>query len=252
MHYRLTLQYDGTGFLGWQLQPQGPTVQGAVETALARLFGQPVRLQAAGRTDAGVHALGQVACFRSVKAIPAGEVQRALNALTPADVAVTAVDLVPEGFDPRRAARSRTYGYRIWTQPWRSPFWHRFTWQVCARLDLQAMRDAALCILGEHDFASFQAADCDAAHAVRRVLRSEWVREAEQIIYTIEATAFVRHMVRNLVGTLVEVGLGNRTLADFGRLLEARDRRRAGATAPARGLFLISVQYPETGPPGSA
>ena len=243
MHYKLTVQYDGTNFLGWQLQPQGPTIQGELESAVARLFGAPARVTAAGRTDAGVHALGQVACFHAARELAPQDVLRALNALTPPDIAISDVAVVPDDFDPRRHAVSRQYRYHIWTQRWRSPFWHRFSWHVWADLDVEAMRAAAATLLGEHDFSSFQAADCDAAHAVRRVLRSELEIEDGQLLYTVEATAFLRHMVRNLIGTLVEVGRGTRSVTEFRGLLELRDRTCAGATAPAQGLFLVAVTY---------
>ncbi|MBI1814129.1 MAG: tRNA pseudouridine(38-40) synthase TruA [Deltaproteobacteria bacterium] len=243
MHYKLIVQYDGTDFLGWQLQPQGPTVQGALESAVQRLFGAPARVTAAGRTDAGVHALGQVACFRALKAMPVADLQRALNALTPDGIAIAAVEVVADDFDPRRHASSRTYCYRLWRPRWRSPFWHRYSWHVCAPLDVDALRTAAAALIGEHDFTSFQAADCDADHAIRRVLRSDFSVEPEQLVYTVEATAFVRHMVRNLIGTLIEVGDGTRSVAQFRDLLGQRDRRQAGPTAPAQGLCLMAVTY---------
>lgn len=243
MHYKLTVQYDGTDFLGWQLQPQGPTIQGALEDAVKRLFGVASRVAAAGRTDAGVHALGQVACFHADKAMDPADVQRAMNALTPETIAISAVELVADDFDPRRHARSRTYCYRLWRPRWRSPFWGRLAWHVWAPLDLDAMTNAATSVIGEHDFTSFQATDCDATNPVRHVIRSEFTVTDEQIVYTIEATAFLRHMVRNVIGTLVEVGNGTRSVADFCELLQRRDRRLAGATAPAHGLCLLRVDY---------
>ncbi|HUI28503.1 MAG TPA: tRNA pseudouridine(38-40) synthase TruA [Candidatus Kryptonia bacterium] len=243
MHYKLTVQYDGSDFLGWQVQPQGPTVQGALEEAVAHLFGVATRVVGAGRTDAGVHALGQVACFRAAKEIEPSSVQRALNALTPDAIAIPEVAVVADDFDPRRHASSRTYCYRLWRPHWRSPFWRRFVWHVWGPLDLDAMAAAASLIVGEHDFTSFQAADCDATNPVRRVLCSEFTITAEQVVYTVEATAFLRHMVRNLIGTLVDVGTGARSVEDFRAVLELRDRQRAGATAPARGLCLMKVSY---------
>lgn len=243
MQYKLILQYDGTDFLGWQVQPQGPTIQGALEDAVTRLFGAPARVTGAGRTDAGVHASGQVACFRASKPMEAFEVQRALNALTPDAIAITDVAMVADDFDPRRHASSRTYCYRVWRPRWRSPFWRRFAWHLWAPLDLDAMTAAAAVVLGEHDFSSFQATDCDATNPVRRVLHSRLTVTNEQIIYTVEATAFLRHMVRNLIGTLVDVGTGAQSIEGFRTVLESRDRRRAGATAPAHGLCLMQVAY---------
>jgi tRNA pseudouridine38-40 synthase len=242
MQYRLTIEYDGTEFHGWQLQPQARTVQGELEAALARLFGVPLRVAAAGRTDAGVHAAGQVVCFRAERPLAPAVVRRALNALTGPDLAVRAVDCVADVFDPRRHAASRRYAYRIWNRSEPSPFWRRYSWLVPRALDVGTMRSAADQLLGEHDFSSFRGAGCDAAHPRRRVLRSELVAEGPLLTYEIEATAFLRHMVRNIVGTLAEVGLRQRP-ADLRPLLAARDRTRAGATAPAWGLCLVEVRY---------
>ena len=242
MHYRLTVEYDGTEFHGWQLQPGARTVQGELEAAAGRLFGVPIRVGAAGRTDAGVHAAGQVVTFRASRVLAPDVVRRALNAHTARDLAVCAVDLVDESFDPRRSARSRRYVYRIWNRREPSPFWRRFTWHVPQPLDIEAMAHAAAALLGEHDFSSFRAAGCDAAHPVRRVLRSALDSDGSMIRFDIEATAFLRHMVRNIVGTLVEVGLRRRSV-DLAALLAARDRTLAAATAPARGLCLVEIRY---------
>jgi len=245
MHYRLTIEYDGTDFHGWQLQPDRRTVQGTLEEALARLLGCPTRVAAAGRTDAGVHAAAQVVCFHSAREIPAAILGRALNALTPVDLTVCAVDVVDDHFDPRRAARSRRYIYRIWNRAEPSPFWRRYAWHVRRPLDVPAMAGAAGALVGEHDFSSFRATGCVAAHPVRRVLRSTVERRGAMLEYEIEATAFLRHMVRNIVGTLVEVGQGKRS-PDLAALLAARDRTLAAATAPAHGLCLVEIRYGDT------
>jgi len=242
MHYRLIVEYDGTDFHGWQLQPGARTVQGELEAAVARLFGAPARINAAGRTDAGVHAVGQVVSVRVERPLPPEVVCRALNAHTADDLSVRAVDVVDNAFDPRRHACSRRYEYRIWNRRAPSPFWRRYTWHVPQPLDVEAMAHAAGPLIGEHDFSSFQAAGCDAAHAVRRVLHSAVAADGGLLRYEIEATAFLRHMVRNIVGTLVEVGLGRRP-ADLMPLLAARDRTQAAATAPASGLCLVEVRY---------
>lgn len=242
MQYRLIVEYDGTDFHGWQLQPRARTVQGELEDAVARLFGSHQRVTAAGRTDAGVHAAGQVVCFHAARELSPPVVRRALNALTGEDLAIRAVDLVDDAFDPRRHAASRRYVYRIWNRREASPFWRRYAWLVPRDLDVEAMRRAAGQLIGEQDFSSFQGAGCDAAHARRRVLRSELGGDGPLLAYEIEATAFLRHMVRNIVGTLIEIGLGQRH-ADIGPLLAARDRTRAGATAPAAGLCLAEVRY---------
>jgi len=242
MQYRLIVEYDGTDFHGWQLQPEARTVQGELETAVMRLFGTHQRVTAAGRTDAGVHAAGQVVCFHAERDLPPPVVRRALNALTGKDLAIRAVDRVDDAFDPRRHAASRRYVYRIWNRRETSPFWRRYSWLVSRDLDVPAMQRAAGHLVGEHDFTSFQGSGCDAAHARRKVLRSELTIEGSLLNYEIEATAFLRHMVRNIIGTLVEVGLGQRA-AELAPLLAARDRTLAGATAPAAGLCLVEVRY---------
>jgi tRNA pseudouridine38-40 synthase len=243
MQFRLLIEYDGTDFNGWQIQPGQRTVQGVLEAALERFLGEATRTAAAGRTDAGVHAIAQVVCFRSDRGFAVETVRRALNALTPEDVSVRAVDVVADAFDPRRAAVSRTYVYRIWIRDVPSPFWRRYAWHVRGGLGLADMVEAAATLIGEHDFSSFRAAGCDAVTTVRRVLRSEFAREADLLSYTIEATAFLRHMVRNVIGTLVEIGRGRRPAAAIAQLLAARNRTLAAATAPAHGLCLTEVSY---------
>jgi len=243
MRFKLIVEYDGSDYHGWQIQPNGPTIQQTLEAAVARFTGETVRVAAAGRTDSGVHAAGQVVIFAVQVARAPEVVQRALNALTPRDISITAVTAVADDFDPRRAARSRMYVYRIWNARWPSPFWRRYAWHVARPLDTEAMRAAAIALMGEHDFSAFQAADCDADNPVRRVLRSELERREPLITYTVEATAFLRHMVRNIVGTLVEVGSGERSADDLPGLLASCDRTQAGPTAPAAGLCLQRVSY---------
>jgi len=243
MHYRLLLEYDGTDYHGWQLQPNARTLQGVLEGALATVLREPVRLAAAGRTDAGVHALGQVATFRTERVVDPRELRKSLNALTPSDVAVREVAPAAEGFDARRHATARVYEYRIWNQPWRSAFWHRFTWHVPRSLDVRAMRAAAAAIAGEHDFSAFRAADCEAEGPVRRVTHSGLTEAENLLVYRIEANAFLKHMVRAIVGTLVEVGTGALAPEAMGEILASRDRARAGPTAPPQGLVLVAVAY---------
>ncbi|MCX8072172.1 MAG: tRNA pseudouridine(38-40) synthase TruA [Candidatus Binatia bacterium] len=245
MRYRLVVQYEGTAYAGWQVQPRARTVQGEFERALATLTGQAVRVLAAGRTDAGVHAAGQVISFALDRAWEPGVLVRALNALTPEDISVLAADVVPEDFHPRRWAISRLYTYRIWNHRVLSPFWRRYAWHVVPALDVEAMQAAAAKVCGEHDFSAFRAAGCEARHPVRCVLRSSLLREGEILVYSIEANGFLRHMVRNLVGTLVEVGLGKRAPEEVDELLAARKRTLAGPTAPAHGLCLSAVRYPD-------
>ena len=243
MRFKLTVEYDGTDYHGWQVQPNGRTIQATLEAAVQRMVGECSRLAAAGRTDAGVHAAGQVVSFSLLRSWPPDTLLRGLNALTPRDISIRTVDVVDDEFDPRRAARSRVYIYRIWNARIPSPFWRRYTWHVAPPLDCERMRAAARHLIGEHDLSSFRAADCDAADPVRRVLRSELEQSGELLTYTIEATAFLRHMVRNIVGTLVEIGTGARAVADILRLLAARDRKQAGPTAPPCGLCLMEVKY---------
>jgi tRNA pseudouridine38-40 synthase len=243
VNIKLTVEYDGTDYCGWQIQPTGKTVQGVLEKAISTLVGRATRITGSGRTDAGVHALGQVANFLSDKKLEPYRVQRALNALTPEDVTIKAVEIVPDAFDARRQGRSRIYEYRILNRSSPSPFHLRYAWHVHDSLDLAAMRQAISCLHGEHDFSSFRGAGCDAAHPVRTVYATSIHRTGDVIVFTVEATAFLRHMVRNLVGTLVEVGRQQRSPQSFAALLDTRDRTQAGMKAPAHGLFLMQVKY---------
>jgi tRNA pseudouridine38-40 synthase len=247
VQFRLLLEYDGTDYHGWQLQPNARTLQEVLETALVTALRHPVRLHAAGRTDAGVHALGQVATFRSECLIEPRELRKTLNALTPADVAVREVAPVPESFDARRSATSRVYEYRIWNLPWRSAFWHRYTWHVPRALDVRAMQTAAAALVGEHDFSAFRAADCDSESRTRRVLHSGLTETENLCTYRVQANAFLRHMVRTIVGTLVAVGAGDLPPEAMAEILAGRDRTRAGETAPPQGLCLVAVSYEPTG-----
>lgn len=241
--YRILLEYDGTEYHGWQLQPEVRTLQGVLETALATALRHPARVAAAGRTDAGVHAMGQVVTFRSEQAVDPGVLRRTLNALTPPDMSVREIALAADGFDARRDATFRVYEYRLWTQPWRSAFWHRFTWHVPRALDLRAMRLAASMVAGEHDFSAFRASDCDSESPVRRVFHSGFTEAEGLCVYRIEANAFLKHMVRAIVGTLVEVGTERRDADAMAEILASRDRSHAGQTAPPQGLVLVAVRY---------
>jgi len=243
MNIKLAIEYDGTNYHGWQVQPNGQTIQEILELALEKLLGVRCRINGSGRTDAGVHALGQVANFICPDPVDLRRLHKGLNALTPADIVVKEVESVPDSFDARRDAKSRIYLYRIWNRRVPSAFHRRFSWHVYEALDLSSMQEAIRCLEGEHNFASFQAAGCEARHAVRTVYANSFDCEGDFLVYSIEATAFLRHMVRNIVGTLVEVGRGERSPADFTGLLAAQDRTLAGPTAPAQGLFLAEVKY---------
>lgn len=244
MRFRLTLEYDGGAYAGWQLQPGQDTIQGRIEAALAQLFAQPVRIYAAGRTDAGVHAQGQVIVFDAPREIAPAELQHALNALLPCTIAVRDAALVSAAFDPRRDARARIYEYHVLNRSIRSAFDYRYAWLVRARLDLDAMNRAAALFIGEHDFAAFRALGSEEKTTVRRIERSEWrALNAERLVYTVEGTAFLRHMVRTMVALMIEVGAGRRAAPCVSEILASRERRRAPATAPPQGLFLVAVRY---------
>jgi tRNA pseudouridine38-40 synthase len=243
--YRLTLEYDGTGFEGWQVQPgERRTVQGTVADALARVTGERARVVGSGRTDSGVHAEGQVASVRLAADLAPERLRAALNGVLPRDVAVRAVERAPDDFDARRHARGKLYRYAIWNASVRSPLHERY-W-LCLRrpLDVSATRRAAVDLAGTHDFASFQAAGSQVATTVRSLRRLEVEGEAGgPIILWFEGSGFLRHMVRNLVGTLLEVANGRRAADRMPALLAARDRRRAGPTALPHALTLIRVDY---------
>jgi len=243
MNIKLTIEYDGTAYCGWQAQPNGRAIQEVIEQGLEKILGAKTRLNASGRTDAGVHALGQTANFIHDGAIDLWRLQRGLNAVTPDDIVIRKVEIAPDSFDARRDARVRWYQYRIWNDQWPPAILRRFSWHVHEPLDLAAMQQAIRHLEGEHDFASFQAAGCDAAHSVRRIGRNTLTRTGEMLLYDVEANAFLRHMVRNIVGTLVEVGRRERAPASFAELLNAKDRTQAGPTAPPQGLFLMEVKY---------
>jgi tRNA pseudouridine38-40 synthase len=245
MRLAMVVEYDGTDYFGWQIQPDRPTVQGALEKALSTILGEAVRLEAAGRTDAGVHARGQVAAFSTERSIEPSSLHRGVNALCGRGIVVRDLRRAADDFDPRRNARSRSYEYRIHNAPWPSPFSARYAWHVHTPLDVAAMCHAAKMLVGEHDFSSFQASDCDAENPIRRVLESDLGDDDGEIVYRVTATAFLRHMVRTIVGTLAEVGRHERSVEDFQALLVERDRTRAGPTAPPQGLCLMRVTYAE-------
>jgi tRNA pseudouridine38-40 synthase len=245
--FRITLEYDGSEFAGWQRQAQGErTVQGCLEQALGEIAGAPVTVTGSGRTDAGVHALGQVASAQLETRLGPETLGRVLNARLPRDVAVLSVALAPAGFDARRWATGKLYRYSIWNGRERSPLRARRFCHLPTPLDLAAMRAAAASLVGEHDFAAFQAAGSSATTSRRRLdrLAVEGARGGE-ISLEASASGFLRHMVRNLAGTLIEVGQGRRAADSMAELLASRDRSSAGPTAPALGLTLVRVDYPQ-------
>lgn len=245
MHFKLTLEYDGTNYHGWQVQADAPTVQGVLESALQRLFNEPVRVRVAGRTDTGVHAIEQVAAFIAPKAVSLSRFHRSLNAVLPPDVAIKHMEEVSDSFNPRRDAKSRVYQYRIWNHSWRSPIHARYSWHIPYLLNKELMQQAASLLIGDHDFSSFQGSDSVERNPRRTVLRSAVSQEGNFLVYDVEARSFLRHMVRNIVGTLVDVGRGALDVDDFAAIFAARDRTRAGLNAPPHGLFLVGIRYEE-------
>jgi tRNA pseudouridine38-40 synthase len=243
MLVKLTLEYDGTNYFGWQLQSGQDSVQARLEAALERIFSAPVRVYGSGRTDAGVHARGQVASARLPRDFDLAELRRALNALLPADIVVLTVEPAADDFDPRRNARSRVYEYRVLCRAVPSAFEHRYAWLVRDRLDIAAMNAAARVFLGEHDFAAFRTLGSEERTTVRRVIESQWSRDGEILLYRVEATAFLRHMVRTMVAAMVDAGRGRGGAQAVAEMLASRDRALAPAPAPAAGLFLVEVRY---------
>ncbi len=243
MQIRLTLEYNGTDYCGWQWQNGQDSIQARLESVLERIFSEKVRVRGAGRTDAGVHALGQVAAFRLPRPFAAIELQRALNAMLPRDIVVREAAEAGDDFDPRHDARSRVYEYRILNQRWPSAFEYRYCWLIRERLDFEAMNGAAHLFVGEHDFAAFRTLGSEEKTTLRCVYSSRWTRDGARLFYRIEATSYLRHMVRTMVAVMVEVGLGRRTTSDLANLLESGARAQAPAAAPACGLFLLEVRY---------
>ena len=239
----LLVEYDGTDFAGWQLQPNGRSVQEVVEAALAELLGEAVRLHSAGRTDAGVHARAMPAHFTTERDLPLKAFRDGLNRLLPPDVAIYEAYEMPADFHARFKAQGKLYRYTIDRRTVRSPLSGRRAWQLRGPLDLERMRQAAQQLVGEHDFAAFRASGCAAKSTVRRIDTIELVEEETLLHIDVRGSGFLRNMVRMLVGTLVDIGLGKRPADDISRLLAGEPGLRSGPTAPAHGLCLMTVDY---------
>ncbi len=271
---RLILSYDGSEFAGWQVQPGQATIQGTLASVIGRLTGENVLPQGSGRTDAGVHALAQVATFVTASPIPTENWIKVLNDSLPGSIRVLEVSEVPAEFHARKSARAKTYRYRIYRRDVCPPFLARYVWHYPFPLDEGAMVEAADVVVGEHDFTSFAAVDPERAERiaagenlnhgghpstslragsgtqgkggesnVRTIFSSAWIRDGDEFVYTVRGNGFLHHMVRNLVGTFLLVGKGTLNRGDLRRILTARDRSAAGATAPAAGLYLVGVEY---------
>src|SRR5260370_21238343 len=241
MRVKLTLEYDGANYSGWQLQSGQDSIQARVEAALAQLCSQKVRVDGAGRSDAGVHAMGEVSVFAQSRPFELTELKRALNALLPADIVVRDVSEVADDFDPRRDARSRVYEYWILNQPLRSAFDYRYSWLVREPLDLDAMNAAARLFVGEHDFAGFRTLGSEERTTVRRVYSSEWRRDGEPLSDLVDATAFLRHMVRTMVAVMVDARRAKGAADGSVSLPERRQRPLPPPPPPASGLFLVKA-----------
>jgi tRNA pseudouridine38-40 synthase len=243
-HIRLVVEYDGTNLAGWQRQDNGPSVQQHLQEALARLLQHETQVIGASRTDAGVHARGQIATFRTGRPIPLHGIRRGLNSLLPDAIAIREADEVADDFHPRFSATGKHYRYTILTRADRSPRWRWRAWHHPEPLALEAMRDAAHRLLGEHDFEAFRASGCNARTTLRRVEAITFGQpDSDLIEVDVRGNAFLRHMVRILVGTLSEVGTRRRPPSEISEIIASQDRTRAGITAPAHGLELIEVRY---------
>ena len=242
---KLTVAYDGAAYAGWQVQPGETTIQSVMEGALARILQEPVRLRAAGRTDAGVHAREQVVDFADSGKRDTETIVRGGNALLPGDIRILTAEEVPEAFDARRHAAEKEYRYFLYLSRVASPFLARYAWHIESAFDVDAVRDALAPLVGEHDFTSFRGQGCTARTAVRTITRVDVTRHDAPDLYSIDVAGngFLRHMVRNIVGTVSDAGKGKHPPERVAEILAARDRAEAGITAPAQGLFLWRVKY---------
>lgn len=238
---KLKIEYDGTDFYGWQIQPKLRTVQGEIQDKLETILGHKINLIGAGRTDVGVHALGQVANFKTTSELNKNSIINGLNGLLPDDIVIKRIEEVDLNFNSRYDAKSRLYKYRIYLG--RTAILKKYVWEVLYSLNLENILEATKKIEGEHDFSSFCVAESSKDNNACRVFSAIWEKSEDELIFKIEADRFLHAMVRSLVGTLVEVGRGYFSVSDFSDIMEAKDRKKAGPTAPACGLYLVEVKY---------
>jgi tRNA pseudouridine38-40 synthase len=238
---KLEIEYDGTGFHGWQIQPKLRTIQGEIQDKLKTILGHKINLIGAGRTDVGVHALGQVANFKTTNELSENSIINGLNGLLPDDIVIKRIEEVDLNFNSRYDAKGRLYKYRIYLG--RTAILKKYVWEVLYSLNLENILEATKKIQGEHDFSSFCVAESTKDNNTCRVFSAIWEKSEDELIFKIEADRFLHAMVRSLVGTLIEVGRGYFSVSDFVNIMEAKDRKKAGPTAPACGLYLIEVKY---------
>ena len=245
MNYiKLIVAYDGTNYNGFQRQKNGVGVQQILEAALTELFGEKILLKAAGRTDAGVHALGQVVSFATNATVPASHIPRAIKHLLPSDIVVCRGEVVDKDFNARYSAIEKTYQYKIFITDIINPCLRNYTWQLKDELDIKAMETASKFLLGTHDFTAFQNSGSQSTSPLRTIMEAKWhVQKAGELIFTIRGDGFLYRMVRNIVGLLVKIGKKQLKPADFKRIMQSKDRKQVGMSAPAQGLYLVQVKY---------
>jgi len=240
---KLTITYDGTNYHGWQVQKDKRTIQGTIELQLKKITGEKIRLIGSGRTDAGVHALNQVANFKTSSDLTPLQIQKALNSLLPEDIYIKSAEYVPLEFHARYMAKSKIYEYRILNRQEPDIFQRKYHWHVIPKLDIERMRSALSLLEGTHDFSSFMSAGSSIKDPIRTIFKIELYKDDDLLKVIIEANGFLRYMVRNIVGTVVQLGYGKLSLDEFKDIFAACDRRLAGKKAPAKGLFLVKVRY---------
>jgi tRNA pseudouridine38-40 synthase len=242
-NFKAVIQYDGTNYSGWQIQPNNVTIQGTIQQILHKITEEKITIHASGRTDAGVHALGQVASFKIEKVMKASSLQSALNSLLPQDIRIIHLSEAPDEFNAQYNANSKEYQYQIFSGKVLSPFLYRYFYHLSIELDIAEMKKAAKKFIGEHDFSAFKSAESTCKNYIRKVFQSDIVSNKDIIYYIVVANGFMHYMVRTMVGTLIEVGRGKIPAEQIEEIITSKNRAKAGATAPPQGLFLIKANY---------